>query len=66
MNITLNNKEITLTEGATLLQLILEANLPTQNIAIAVNNTLVLRDNWSQTTLNNGDNVVAIAAAYGG
>ena len=66
MNITLNNKEITLTEGATLLQLIQEANLPTQNIAIAVNNTLVLRDNWSQTTLNNGDNVVAIAAAYGG
>lgn len=66
MNITLNNKEITLTEGATLLQLIQEANLPSQNIAIAVNNTLVLRDNWSQTTLNNGDNVVAIAAAYGG
>lgn len=66
MNITLNNKEITLTEGATLLQLIQEANLPSQNIAIAVNNTLVLRDNWSQTTLNNGDNVVAIASAYGG
>ena len=66
MNITLNNKEITLTEGVTLLQLIQEANLPSQNIAIAVNNTLVLRDNWSQTTLNNGDNVVAIAAAYGG
>ena len=58
MNITLNNKEITLPEGATLQQLIEEANLPTQNIAIAVNNTLILRDNC--------DNVVAIAAAYGG
>lgn len=66
MNITLNNKEITLPEGATLQQLIEEANLPTQNIAIAVNNTLILRDNWPQTILNNGDNVVAIAAAYGG
>ena len=66
MNISLNNKEITLPEGATLLQLIEEANLPTQNIAIAVNNTLILRDNWPHMILNNGDNVVAIAAAYGG
>lgn len=66
MNILLNSKEVTLQEGATLQQLIQEANLPTQNIAIAVNNALILRDNWSQTILNNGDNVVAIAAAYGG
>lgn len=66
MNITLNNKEITLSDGTTLQELILEQNLPTQNIAVAVNNTLILHDKWCTTSLSEGDKVVAIVAAYGG
>ena len=66
MNILLNNKEVALSQDATLQQLIEQTNLPTQNIAIAVNNRLILRDMWASTILCEGDNVVAIAAAYGG
>lgn len=66
MNILLNNKEVALSQEATLQQLIEQTNLPTQNIAIAVNNRLILRDKWASTILCEGDNVVAIAAAYGG
>ena len=66
MKILLNNKEISLSQGSTLQDLLLQENIALINVAIALNNTLVLRDKWAVTTLNEGDNVVAITAAYGG
>ena len=66
MKILLNNKEISLSQGSTLHDLLLQENIALINVAIALNNTLILRDKWAVTTLNEGDNVVAITAAYGG
>ena len=66
MKILLNNKEVLLSQGNTLHELLLQENIPQLNVAIAVNNTLILRDKWATTMLSEGDNVVVITAAYGG
>lgn len=66
MKITLNNREIVVEQGTTLLQLITTEGLPTTNVAIAVNNRLVLNAQWQSTLLQENDRIVAIAAAYGG
>ena len=66
MKITLNEKTITTPDGATLHDVIKQENMPLNNIALAVNNRLVLRDKWATTELHEGDTIVAIVAAYGG
>lgn len=66
MNITLNDKTITLDNETSLQQLIEQELSTTQNIAVAINNCLIKRTMWSSTILQEGDNVVVIAAAYGG
>ena len=66
MKITLNNTPIIVENNCTLMQLIEQEKLPINNIALAVNNCIVLRNEWATTTLNEGDKIVAIVAAYGG
>ncbi len=66
MNITLNDKTTTLDNETSLQQLIERELSTTQNIAVAINNSLIKRTMWSSTILQEGDNVVVIAAAYGG
>ena len=64
MNITLNDKTITLDNETSLQQLIEQELSTTPNIAVAINNSLIKRTMWSSTILQEGDNVVVIAAAY--
>ena len=66
MKILLNNTPRDITPNTTLRQLLTTENLPQQNIAIAVNNRIVLREAWDSTLLAENDKVVIIAATYGG
>ena len=66
MNITLNKQAKEVAADTTLQQLIEQENMPMQNIAVAVNNGIVLRNNWATHTLHEGDRIIIIAAAYGG
>ena len=66
MKITLNNRELAVVPGCTLLQLITAEGIPTTNVAIAINNRLVLFNQWQSTQLRAGDRIVVVAAAYGG
>ena len=66
MKILLNNTPRDITPNTTLRQLLTNENLPQQNIAIAVNNRIVLREAWDSTLLAENDKVVIIAATYGG
>lgn len=36
------------------------------SIAVAVNGKIVRKENWENTTLNDGDDIIIIRAAYGG
>lgn len=43
-----------------------ELALPERGVALAVNNKIVPRTTWAEATINEGDNVTIIKAAFGG
>lgn len=66
MTVYLNNQPIEISEGSSLLQFIEQSEITATNIAIAINNKLILKPQWATTTLHDKDNIVVIVAAYGG
>ena len=65
MNIKINNKE-TEVKATSLQELATEISLPEKGVAVAVNNRMVTRADWSHTAINDGDNIVVIKAVCGG
>ena len=61
----INNKEVE-TEAVTLLQLTNELSLPAQGVAVAVDNRMVPRVEWTDYALSEGISIVIIKAACGG
>lgn len=67
MNVIYNGKLTPMTEEfVTLSRFAEEQNVPPKGSAIAVNGKLVPRKDWDTYSLKDGDDVVAINAAYGG
>ena len=66
MKISLNNTPRDITPETSIRQLLINEGLPLQNIAVAVNDIIVLRSKWESTMLVENDRVVVITAAYGG
>lgn len=65
MKLTVNNKAVE-TQAANLQQLADELALPAQGVAMAVNNRMVPRTEWTSFLLTEGAQVVIIKAACGG
>lgn len=65
MKVLINNKEVE-TAAVTLLQLTEELSLPAQGIAVAVNNRMIPRTEWTDYVLSAGISIVIIKAACGG
>lgn len=65
MKLTVNNKEVE-TEASTLAQLAQQLGLPPQGVAMAVNNHMIPRTEWSDHALSEGLAIVIIKAACGG
>lgn len=65
MTIQINNKP-TETKARTIAELATELGLPQKGVAIAVANTMVPREEWETTALEEGASVVIIKAAFGG
>lgn len=65
MKIMLNNLP-TVIKSTTVEELHAELTLPDRGVAIAINNRVILRDNWSSATISEGDSVTVIKAAFGG
>lgn len=66
MTVYLNNQPMEINEGLSLLQLIEKSGITAANIAVAINNKLILKPQWETTVLHDKDNIVVIVAAYGG
>ena len=66
MKVLVNNKETNLTEGNHITDLVSQLQLPTQGVAIAVNNRMVPRTEWGNHILQENDSLVVIKAACGG
>lgn len=65
MTIQINNKA-TETKASNIAELANELGLPQKGVAIAVANTMVPREEWETTALEEGASVVIIKAAFGG
>lgn len=65
MKVSVNNKEIE-TAAHSVAHLLEEQQLPSQGIAVAVENRLVPRGQWEEYALAEGMQIVIIKAACGG
>ena len=65
MKVNINNKE-TETQALNVKQLAEELNLPAKGVAIAISNSMVPRNDWEQTSIAQGADIVIIKAFCGG
>ena len=66
MKIYVNNKETYVYENMKVNELAQQLQLPDKGIALAVNNQMIPRTEWSNTTLKAESHVIIIKAACGG
>ena len=65
MKVTINNKE-TETQAKTIRELAQELDLPATGVAVAISNEMVPRDEWENTIITEGDDIVIVKAFCGG
>ena len=66
IRIVFNNKPTELESGTSLQEFIDKNGMIPTNIAIAVNNSVVPKEKWESTIINDGDTLLIIKAYYGG
>jgi sulfur carrier protein len=66
LQIQLNGQIHKLAETCTLEELVRELSLTPQRVAIELNQSVIRRDQWEQTTLNEGDRVEVVHFVGGG
>ena len=66
MQITLNDKPMTLTEGLTLVQLLEQLDRNKPGVAVALNQSVVARGQWGEQILNENDKITLFHAIAGG
>ena len=65
MKVTINNKE-TETQAKTIRELAQELDLPATGVAVAIRNEMVPRDEWENTLITEGADIVIVKAFCGG
>ena len=65
MKVNINNKE-TETQALNVKQLAEELNLPATGVAVAISNNMVPRDEWENTKILEGADIVIVKAFCGG
>lgn len=65
MKVTINNKE-TKTQAKTIRELAQELDLPATGVAVAISNEMVPRDEWENTLITEGADIVIVKAFCGG
>lgn len=65
MNIKVNNNDMQ-SSASTVAELIAELRLPSQGVAVAMDDCLIPRPQWGEQTLTEGASITIIKAACGG
>lgn len=67
MNITLNDASVSVFEGISIEGLLSEKQLlERKGIAVAVNQTVIPKENWSTHVIQENDQIIIITATQGG
>jgi sulfur carrier protein len=65
MKVTINNKETEI-QAKTIRELAQELDLPATGVAVAISNEMVPRDEWENTIITEGADIVIVKAFCGG
>ena len=65
MKVIINNKE-TETQAKTIRELAQKLDLPATGVAVAISNEMVPRDEWENTIITEGADIVIVKAFCGG
>lgn len=65
MKIRINNKEVE-TAARTVADLAKEQNLPEKGVALAIDNNMIPRADWTDRRLSEGEDIVILKAFCGG
>lgn len=63
MRVFLNHQEIYVGSRVTLRDLLAGQSITPEGVAVAVNNRVIIKDDWHDTMLADGDKVTVIAAS---
>ncbi|MFT6715378.1 MAG: sulfur carrier protein [Saprospiraceae bacterium] len=66
LSIKLNGNDQEMQDDISLLKAVESLNIPQNGIAIAVNQQIITKSNWENTSLNNNDEILIIKATQGG
>lgn len=66
MKVFINDEEVNCSENTSLSHFIQQQNIDTSHIAVAVNDSVILRKNWESTILTEGCRILIIQATQGG
>ncbi len=66
MTVNVNNQTQSLSENSSVHDLLDELRITSNGIAVAINNTVINKDHWLETTLKENDQVTIIQATQGG
>lgn len=66
MNITVNNNIQSLHNATSIDAMIKQLNIEPNGIAVAINQTVIPKIDWSKTSLKENDNITIIKATQGG
>lgn len=66
MNITVNDEQLSLDMPVTISQLLIQLEQPPIGVALAINETIVPRENWETHFINDGDTILLFQAIAGG
>ncbi len=67
ITVFLNNSSLHFSAGTSLLDLLQQQQLSElKGIALAINNSIIPRNNWAQHQLQNMDKIIVITASQGG
>lgn len=66
ITVSFNNEPFDVEESTSIGRFLSIVNADSANIAVAVNNKVIPKSKWNDTTLGNGDHILIIKAFYGG
>ncbi len=66
ITVKVNQEEHQFLDNVTLLTLVADLKIATNGIAIAINQSIIKKENWSEQLLQNNDNILIIKATQGG
>jgi sulfur carrier protein len=66
MKITVNNDTQSINNASSIAEMVTQLNIEPKGIAIAINQTVISKSDWNNTTLKENENITIIKATQGG